>query len=167
MRLRPAQAADFAFIRSLVQRPDYAPFLSDEDEAALAAHLATPEDRLLIWEDDHGPQGFALYAEIGDPSGAVELRRLALAEAGAGRGAGFLRALVDFAFADLGAARLWLDASSENLRAQRAYLRAGFTLEGRQRAHWFRPALGRTVDLMLYGMLRDEWSLLPKVADDA
>ena len=38
------------------------------------------------------------------------------------------------------------------------YERAGFTLEGRLRQHWFRPALGRCVDLMLYGILREEWA---------
>ena len=99
----------------------------------------------------------ALYCEIGEPSGRVELRRLALARTGQGEGAVFLQALIDYAFVDLNAQRLWLDASGENPRAQKAYLKAGFVFEGRQRAHWYRPALGRTVDLMLYGMLRDEW----------
>ena len=157
MTLRLATPADFAFIRGLAQRPDYAPFITDDDEDELAAHVATNAHRLLIWEDATGPAGFALYCEIGEPSGRVELRRLALARAGKGEGQAFLRAMTDYAFDVLKAKRLWLDASSENERAQRAYLKAGFTFEGRQRAHWYRPALGRPVDLMLYGMLRDEW----------
>ena len=65
--------------------------------------------------------------------------------------------LTDHGFDALGAGRVWLDASGENVRAQRIYDRAGYRLEGRQRAHWWRPALGRAVDLMLYGMMRDEW----------
>jgi RimJ/RimL family protein N-acetyltransferase len=69
--------------------------------------------------------------------------------------------MIDYAFQDLAAQRLWLDASGENLRAQRAYVRAGFTLEGRLRGHWYRPALGRVVDLMLYGMMRNEWRAEP------
>ena len=158
--LRPATPADFAFIRGLAQRPDYAPFITDDDEDELAAHLGKSAHRLLIWEDAEGPAGFALYCEIGDPSGRVELRRLALARAGKGEGQAFLRAMVDYAFDVLHAQRLWLDASSENERAQRAYLKAGFTFEGRQRGHWYRPALGRAVDLMLYGMLRQEWLAL-------
>lgn len=157
MRLRPATSADFAFIRSLTGRPDYAPFLTDEDEEGLATYLGSSAHRLLIWGTD---QGFALFSEIGEPSGAVELRRLGLAQTGQQQSQPFLRALIDFAFRDLGARRLWLDASSENPRAQAAYLRAGFTQEGRLRQHWYRPALGRTVDLMLYGMLRDEWQAL-------
>lgn len=157
MRFRPATAADFPFIRALAQRPDYAPFITDEDDAALASYLTAPSARLLIWETDQAAAGAALFGEIGDPSGRVELRRLVLANAGHGEGAGFLAALCAYAFTELAAKRVWLDASGENLRAQRAYVRAGFTLEGRLRDHWFRPALGRTVDLMLYGMSRAEW----------
>ena len=160
MSLRPATFADFGFIRGLAQRPDYAPFISDEDEAALAAHLANPAHRLLIWEQDGQAAGFALYCEIGDPSGRIELRRLALAQVGTGAGRQFLDDMIDHAFQSLQAKRLWLDASSENPRAQRVYARVGFTLEGRLRGHWYRPALGRTVDLMLFGLMRDEWAAL-------
>lgn len=157
MRLRPATPEDFGFIRSLTQRPDYAPFITDEDDAALAAYLTRPDSQLLIWGE---AAGFALFGEIGDPSGRVELRRLALAEANRGAGQSFLRALLDHAFTALGAARLWLDASSENPRAMRSYEKAGLTLEGRLRQHWHRPALGRNVDLMLYGILKTEWQAL-------
>lgn len=156
MILRPATPADFPFIRALAQRPELAPYISDEADAALAAYLADPSARLLIWQGD-GPAGFALFCEIGEPSGAVELRRLALARPGTGGGRTFLRALIAYGFDDLGAARLWLDASGENLRAQHLYTSVGFTLEGRLRGHWWRPALGRVVDLMLYGMMREEF----------
>lgn len=158
MRLRPALAADFGFIRSIAGRAEYAAFITDEDAAALGGYLTSPAARLLIWEDDHGSRGFALYATPQDGAGVVELRRLALDLAGRGEGAAFLAALIGFAFQDLGAERLWLDASGENVRAQAAYLRAGFTLEGCLRGHWYRPALGRVVDLLIYGMLRAEWA---------
>jgi ribosomal protein S18 acetylase RimI-like enzyme len=158
--LRPATTADFGFIRDLAGRPENAPFITDEDEAALAAYLGDATSQLLIWEADGTPRGFALFCEIGERSGRVELRRLALASVGGGQGQVFLRALMDHAFGTLGAARLWLDASGENPRALRTYERAGFTLEGRLRQHWFRPALGRVVDLVLFGMLRSEWESL-------
>lgn len=164
MTLRAAVPADFAFIRSLAQRPDYAPFITDEDEAGLAAYLANPADALLIWEPAGAPLGFTLYCGLDHPSGVIELRRLALAVTGQGLGRAFLRAMIDHAFTRFNASRLWLDASSENPRAMATYIRAGFTLEGRMRQHWHRPALGRTVDLMLYGMLRAEWSALERQA---
>lgn len=165
--LRPATAADFPVIRAIAGRAENAPFITDEDEAALADYLADPAARLLIWEQTGRPAGYALFCEIGAPSGAVELRRLALDETGRGQGQVFLRALVDFGFGTLGAARVWLDASGENPRAQATYARAGFTMEGRQRQHWYRPALGRAVDLLLYGMLRSEWESLEPLAPRA
>jgi RimJ/RimL family protein N-acetyltransferase len=155
--LRPATAADFGFIRSLTGRPDYAPFITDEDETGLAVHLGDTTTRLLIWESDGYAAGFALYCGLGQPSGSVELRRIALDQAGSGHGSAFFDALLDFAFTNLGADRIWFDASGENPRAMKVYERAGCVREGIQRAHWWRPALGRAVDLHLFGMLRAEW----------
>ena len=154
--LRRAAAADFPFIRALAQRPENAPFITDEDEAALQAYLDNPDAALLIWQGT-GAAGYGLFCGLTDKAGSVELRRLALDSPGGGRGRAFVGALVAHGFDDLGAARLWLDASGENLRAQHLYESLGFTLEGRLRRHWWRPALGRAVDLMLYGMLRDEY----------
>jgi RimJ/RimL family protein N-acetyltransferase len=157
MILRPATAADFGFIRNLTTHPDYAPYIGDDDEGQLAAWLADPAVQIVIWQDDR-PAGFAIYREIGNGSGRVELFRLALGHIGGGLGRPFLTALTDHGFEALGAARLWLDASGENLRARHLYRSAGFTEEGRLRQHWYRPCLGRNVDLVLYGMLRDEWA---------
>ena len=158
--LRAATAADFPAIRAIAGRAENAPFITDEDETALAAYLADPSARLLIWQPARAPAGYALFCGIGAPGAVVELRRLALDQTGGGQGQVFLRALLDHGFGTLGAARVWLDASGENPRAQATYARAGFTLEGRQRQHWYRPALGRVVDLLLYGMLRAEWEAL-------
>jgi RimJ/RimL family protein N-acetyltransferase len=157
MTLRRATEADVAFIRSLTTRADYAPFIGDSDEAQLRAWIDSASDRVLIWD---GPlaRGFAIFHSVDQP--VVELFRIALDRTGGGQGDLFFRALVDHAFRDLGAARLWLDASAENPRALRIYTRAGFRQEGRLRAHWIRPVLGRAVDLILMGMLREEWEAL-------
>lgn len=159
MRLRAATLDDLSFIHRLTSDPVNMPFMGDDDEAKLASYLEDHSCRLVIMHINNIPQGFALFREIGNASGRVELFRLALATAGAGHGAAFMTLLIDFAFNDLTAKRLWLDASSENPRAQKVYLRAGFTEEGRLRAHWYRPALGRCVDLIIYGMLRCDWEL--------
>ncbi len=157
MTLRPATPADFAFVRSLTTDPANTAFIGDDDDAQLAVTLADPLERLLIWQVGGRPGGFALFQEIGHASGRVKLMRLALARTGTGAGRDFIEALKDHAFQDLGASRLWLDTSGENLRALRVYQRAGFVEEGRFRAHWFRPGLGRCVDQVFFGMLRAEW----------
>jgi Acetyltransferase (GNAT) family len=159
--LRAATPDDVPYVRALVRRSENAPFLTDEDEAALAAYITDPTTRLLIWGDP-APRGFAIFCDIGAPSGTVCLMRLALDAPGKGEGAAFLRALIDHGFANLNAQRLWLDCSGENLRAQRAYARAGFVLEGRLRQHDYVPRIGRVIDTLHYGMLRDEWAALPR-----
>jgi RimJ/RimL family protein N-acetyltransferase len=136
-------------------------------EAALQTYLDAPDCEILIWEPGGRPAGFAIFCEIGDPSGRVELMRLALDEVGQGAGRVFVRALVDRAFLVHGTRRVWLDCSGENARAQKAYLRAGFTEEARLRNHEFVPALGRNVDTLLYGMLRPEWEALEPLPPQA
>jgi RimJ/RimL family protein N-acetyltransferase len=155
--IRPACRADFAFLHGVAGRPENARFIIDEDNAALDAHLAAPDRALVIWERDQAPAGFALFCEIGDPSGRVELRRLALAETGRGLGRTFLRDLVAHGFGALRANRIWLDVAGDNSRAQALYSAGGFTHEGTLRRHWRRPA-GDVADLMIFGMLREEWA---------
>ncbi|MGL6210953.1 MAG: GNAT family N-acetyltransferase [Paracoccaceae bacterium] len=160
MNLRAATVEDFPLIREIAGRAENAACLTDEDEVALAAYLSDPAARLLIWGDP-APLGFALFCDVGLAGGVVNLLRLGLDQPGVGQGVAFLRALIDHAFAELLAERLWLDTTGENLRAQKVYARAGFTLEGRLRGHDFRPAVGRVLDTLLFGMLRAEWEALP------
>ncbi|SEB64994.1 GNAT family N-acetyltransferase [Rhodobacter sp. 24-YEA-8] len=155
--LRLATVSDFAFIRALAQRPENRAFITDEDEAALAAYVSAPDSRLLIAEENGTAIGYALFCEIGDPSGRTELRRLALAVTGGGRGRAFVGQLICYGFDRLQARRLWLDASGENPRAMALYEKLGFRREGVQREHWYRPDVGRNVDLHLFGLLRSDW----------
>ncbi len=158
MRLRHATPSDYAFIRALVQRPEYALYLTDENEAALDAYAVAPDSRLLIWQTDQTAQaGFALFCDVGHRSGTVELRRLALAEVGLGRGVAYVQRLLAYAFNELTAKKVFLDASENNMRAQKVYTQVGFVLEGRLRQHCYCAPLDRNFDELLYGMLRAEW----------
>jgi len=154
--LRSATPDDIGFIRSLTTRADYAPFIGDSDAATLTGWIAGPTERVVIWTDGEAT-GFAIFRELGKPGAIVELFRIALDRAGGGRGDAFFAALLDHAFTDLGAHRVWLDASGENPRAMKVYERAGCQREGVQRGQWWRPGLGRAVDLHLFGILRNEW----------
>ncbi len=153
--IRTATQADFLFIHTIATDAENAAFIVDVPNEDLRDYLINPEMDLVIWEPDGTPAGFALFCEIGDPSGRVELRRLGLQQTGAGQGAAFLRALIDHGFDGLNAARIWLDVVHDNPRAQAAYRRAGFVHEGTLRQNWRRP-LGDLVDMLVFGMLRDE-----------
>lgn len=164
--LRRATAGDIPRIRGLTTRPDYAPFVGDADEAQLAAWIEHPASDVVIW-DSAPAWGFAIFHGLDHPGRVIEIFRLALAPAGGGHGRAFLSALTAHGFRTLGAARLWLDASAENPRAVRSYLAAGFQMEGTLRGHWFRPALGRVVDLHVLGLMRADWEALEPARAEA
>ena len=153
--VRTATPADFPFIHAIAARPENAPFIVDVPDEMLLEYLNAPNIDLVIWETNSAPQGYALFCQIGDPSGKTELRRLGLDKTGQGQGQAFLRALIDYAFDTIGATRIWLDVVLDNPRAQKTYHRAGFTHEGTLRQDWARPS-GEVVDMLVFGMLRSE-----------
>jgi RimJ/RimL family protein N-acetyltransferase len=56
--------------------------------------------------------------------------------------------------------RVWLGTSDDNERAQAAYRKAGFTLEGTMRHAYYQD--GRWSDELRMAILRDEWAALPR-----
>ncbi|MEP2531029.1 GNAT family protein [Shimia sp.] len=154
--LRLATPADFPFIHAVAGIPEYRLYIDDVPDADLQSYLDAPDMQVLIWEQDNHPLGFALFCELDNPAGRCELRRLALAQTGKGAGQAFLRDLVSYAFDNLNKSRIWLDVVPDNPRAIRSYEKTGFVREGRMRQHWKRPT-GEIVDLIVLGLLRDEW----------
>ncbi|CAN5672716.1 MAG: GNAT family N-acetyltransferase [Rubrobacteraceae bacterium] len=74
---------------------------------------------------------------------------------GHGYGRDAVRLLLDYAFRLRNFRRMWLEVHSENERGIRAYKSCGFIEEGRLREHTWLD--GRYVDMVLMGVLRDEW----------
>jgi RimJ/RimL family protein N-acetyltransferase len=73
-----------------------------------------------------------------------------------GFGQDAVRTLVAFAFRDLAMRKVGLEVLADDERAVGAYRKAGFTEEGKLRAHaWFDGAVH---DALLMGILRDEWA---------
>jgi RimJ/RimL family protein N-acetyltransferase len=72
-----------------------------------------------------------------------------------GYGTDALRILLRFAFQELNRHRVSLDVVAGNARAQRAYEKVGFVVEGRTRGSDHRN--GRRRDLIHMGLLRSEW----------
>lgn len=127
------------------------------------------DSRLGRSADDSGPEAaVSLVIDVdGTAAGAVTLFDFDLlarhAEAGInlkrnarGRGIGTAAVvqLVEFGFVRHNLRRIHLQAISSNLAAIRAYEKAGFVIEGRQRQHaWVR---GRYEDIVLMGILRSD-----------
>lgn len=65
------------------------------------------------------------------------------------------RLIVDYGFKQLGMHRISLEVYSHNARAQRAYKKVGFVLEGRMRESYFRD--GCYYDTLIMAILEAEW----------
>jgi RimJ/RimL family protein N-acetyltransferase len=100
--------------------------------------------RTDIFAIDHINGSCAFGITIGEP-----------ARWGQGLGTDAVHAVLDFCFGELRMERVWLDTDADNRRAQAAYRKAGFTLEGRFRHAWFGE--GRFGDEVRMAILRDEW----------
>lgn len=72
-----------------------------------------------------------------------------------GYGTDAMRVLLRYAFTEINLRRVSLSLFAYNPRAQRAYEKAGFVLEGRMRQAHHRD--GQRLDELLMGILREEW----------
>jgi diamine N-acetyltransferase len=67
---------------------------------------------------------------IKEPNRCVELRRIVIARPGHGLGRAALTLVLDHAFGELRAHRVWLDVKRDNARARHLYAALGFVEEG-------------------------------------
>lgn len=71
-----------------------------------------------------------------------------------------MRLFLDYVFRIRGWRRIWLETGATNERAIRAYKAVGFIEEGRFRQHSW--SNGIYEDVVIMGLLKDEWDALPK-----
>jgi len=83
---------------------------------------------------------------------------------GRGYGRETIALLADYAFRLRNWRKVWLRVQGNNERAIRAYRACGFVEEGRQRAHVW--SAGDYDDLVLLGLLRDEWQAASMTATE-
>lgn len=112
------------------RRPDNAPFVIPWDEGLHRVAMRDPDIRYFIL-DEHGEAvGFVLLAGLLGDNDAIEFRRIVVVDKGRGHGRAAVDAVKAYAFNELKAHRLWLDALEHNDRARRLYESAGFRVEG-------------------------------------
>ena len=137
------------------RRARYDSAVRDDGEAVVRFVICrldddTPVGRADLFDIDRTNGHCTFGIAIGDP----ELW-------GRGLGTDAVNAIVDFAFGELRVERLMLDTDAENHRAQAAYRKAGFVVEGRRRHRWFVD--GAYGDDLWMALLRDEWLALPRL----
>jgi RimJ/RimL family protein N-acetyltransferase len=135
-----------------------APLTRERFDARLAraADSEAPEDSVTFVIDVDGTAvGGASLFEF-DPLARHAEAGISLVPEVRGRGIGTaaITQLVEFAFVRRNLRRIHLQAIASNAGAIRAYEKAGFVVEGRQREHaWVR---GAYEDIVLMGILRSE-----------
>jgi diamine N-acetyltransferase len=130
VELRPTGKGDLDFVVALEAGPEAAPFVEAWPAGRHRAGLRDPDIAHLLLVDDGEPVGFVILAGLLDPNQCVELRRIVAARPGQGLGREALTLILDHAFGELDAHRVWLDVRPDNARARHLYAALGFEREG-------------------------------------
>ena len=125
-------------------------------------HLSEINDdnHLLLKFEKTEDRGIAGYCLIGldRHSERFELRRIAITEKGKGYGREAIKALMDYAFTELGMNKFWLDVYPDNKVGIALYESLGLKKEGVLRQN-YKSERGY-LDQVVYSMLRSEY--IPK-----
>src|ERR1700733_3768949 len=156
MHLSPALPADIARIVALERTPDARQFVGQWTEERHRATLAGGDARYLVSESGTGQlQAYVILRGLGEESGAIELKRIVVAEPERGLGHRILRDVIRRSFEEFHAHRLFLDVYEDNSRARHLYESLGFQYEGLMREAARRE--DRWCNLCLMAMLESEY----------
>ena len=157
LTVRRAAVGDLPLIMALERGPDFEACVGRSDRDEHEAMLGSPRYGYFLGLDAAAiPRAFAILRDLDDPHGNLYLKRVAVAAPGQGFGSQFLAQLVDWAFAETGAYRFYLDCFDDNARAHKAYAKLGLTRDGTLRGAYLAPD-GRRRDLVLMAITRPEW----------
>jgi RimJ/RimL family protein N-acetyltransferase len=163
LTLRPATLADIGAVMATERSPDYERYVGRSEEEEHRAMLSSPSHAYRLGVGESGAvEAFAVLRGLGDPHLNLYLKRIAVARPGQGVGTAFLSLVLDEAFGPMGAERFHLDCFTDNVRAQRAYTKLGFTRDGVLRKA-YRQADGTRTDLVMMAILKSEWEARRRV----
>ena len=160
MSVEPASEADIPAIMAVERTPGFEGLVGRWTREQHEAEMARPSVRYFVLRDHGEVRGFALLQRVGESDGRVHLKRIAIAEPGAGSGGRLLAAVQRWLFTETETNRLDLDVFVANERARRAYEKAGFVVEGRLREYHASPD-GGLHDVWFMSILRREWESAP------
>jgi diamine N-acetyltransferase len=158
MTLRRATSQDISTIMEIERQPGFEHLVGNSARRIHEELIADPAHAYLLGLGDDGAiRGFAILRGIGDPSGGVYLKRIAIRDPGQGFGSTMLASVIDWAFSLGDCHRFHLDHFLDNHRAHLAYEKCGLRQEGILREA-YRLSDGRFADLVVMAILRPEWA---------
>ncbi|MBS7790927.1 GNAT family N-acetyltransferase [Roseococcus sp. SDR] len=155
LTLRRAAEADLPFVMATERREGYDALVGRWDEARHRAALRDGRHAYFLGEAGREPIGFAILRDWASEDRVTLIKRIAVAAPGQGQGRLLLARVVEAAFRQTPAHRLWLGVFPENPRARRAYEAVGFAAEGIARGSAFFGGLHR--DELIMAILRPDW----------
>ena len=154
--LMEAKESDINMIMEIENHKDNRDFIW---QGTYEQHLSeiNDENHLLLKFEKSEDRGIAGYCLIGldRHSERFELRRIAITEKGKGYGREAIKALMDYAFTELGMNKFWLDVYPDNKVGISLYESLGLKKEGVLRQS-YKSERGY-LDQVLYSMLRSEY----------
>ncbi len=152
-----ASAADVEAIMRIESDPAYRGLVGQWPRDRHLEQLALASSRYFVLREGGGTvAGFALLQRLDDPDRKAHLKRIAVRDAGRGAGSILLDAVARWLFTATEINRLDLDLFVGNVRARRAYEKAGFELEGVLR-DYHRNEDGSYSSQWLMSLLRRDW----------
>lgn len=119
--------------------------------------LASTDARYYVSETEGGGvEAYVILRGLTEPSRSIEVKRIVVGVPERGLGRQLLTAILQTAFGELGAHRVFLDVFEDNARARHLYESLGFKYEGIMRESAQRD--GRWFNLHLMSMLESEYN---------
>jgi diamine N-acetyltransferase len=130
--LRAATLADVEDLMACERQPGYEETVGRWSREEHLAGLVDASHRYFVAQDQDGAiSGFVMLQEVGSPTGAVLVRRIAVMEQGCGFGRRLLEHALATIFSELGASKAWLKVWPHNRRGLALYASLGMREEGR------------------------------------
>ena len=155
--LRPARDSDIAFIMECERRPGYEHFVGRWAEEKHRTIMAEKDFRYLIARDESGDLGFVILHSTWLRPQNLYLKRIAVHDAGKGRGKAILAALHEWAFTKTDTERFWLEVVEHNRRARHVYRVMGWVEEGIVRDAYFDDSTNARASFVQMSILKSAW----------
>ncbi len=157
MVLRPATPADIPRLVALERTPTARHFVGQWSEERHFETMTGGDARYFVSENDAGElQAYAILRGLAEATRSLELKRIVVARTEQGLGRKMLHEILEIAFSELHAHRLFLDVFEDNERARHLYESLGFVYEGTLREAAQRD--GHFCNLRLMSLLDREYA---------